>query len=117
MIPDERYELFNELFTAYDAGDFEKRMKGTSYFVAKRQQHGAAGAVRLCRKAVSLLKHIRRDGYKPQTGSKRALPCMIVGEGKVLRLDGVHRAAVLRYLGHDKMNVVVITEEEANSLG
>lgn len=117
VAPDDRYADIEELFKLYDAGKFDRAFRGTRYFKTKKDHHGDAGAAKLCRKAVSLLKHIRKQGYQPQTNQLRALPCIVVGsDGAVVRLDGFHRAAVLRYMGEKKIDVVEVTAEEAKSL-
>ena len=110
VLPDHVYAPRRELLkiAALDDDAFAAAVVNTPYYRAQESKRGRDAALAKCRSFRALLGKMRTPVYNIGTA-----PVVLYDGARVIRrLDGTHRAAVARFLGHDTILCVAITPDE-----
>ena len=108
VCPDTPFDMIKEVLElrkAFGDSEFRKRCSRTQFYRKSKAWERIDGLVRV-------LKSISEDGYVRAKGINTNFPWMLVDSGLLLRLDGLRRAAVMRFLGYNSVEVVEATAEE-----
>jgi len=118
LIPHYKYAPRFELLTLM-AGGFRacrRTFRQTAYYRDQSRRHGAWTAALKVARYYRLLRSVRREGLKMDVVTRRNLPVVFCARDIVFRLDGTHRCSVARFLGHERLPVVVVTPADVLAL-
>lgn len=81
----------------------------TAYYRSQARRRGETMAAAKCAKYAQLCRTMARDWQSDRAHA----PVVVVDDGDfVRRLDGTHRISILRWLGHERIPVVAIEQDE-----
>jgi len=109
-----RFELLSVMAQGFRA--CRRCFRQTEYCRDQTRRHGAWSAALKVARYYRLLRSVRKEGLKMDIATRRNLPVVFCARDIVFRLDGTHRCSVARFLGHERLPVVVVTPADVLAL-